>query len=452
MAEMNLVQTRVDAIRRLVRRKATQPLTRALTKSSAADIAEALAHLTRNECLFLAKHMPDTIAGETLLTCNEETMRVLIEGVAFERLTKWLDEMEPDDQADLIERLPDELQRRLLERMLPNDRQNVEELMAYAQDSAGGIMSPVAFRLNDATTCREAISALQEQGDVEMVFYLYVENDAGQLVGVTSLRQLLMNSPSTALAEIMTSDVIAVSAETDQEEVARIAQRYSFLAIPVVDDTRKLLGIVTVDDVLDVVREEAAEDMLKMAGVPEDSSNDTDGALTAARKRLTWLLVTLVGGVGLSEVIGLFEETLSREAVLAGFIPLVMGLGGNVGIQAATLTVRGLAVGGMAYDRASSVRLLFKEGQVGLVMGVALAVLLAGYCLIRYPNWELAAAVGLSIVLAVLTSAVLGTLIPMSLDKVGVDPAVATGPFVTTSIDWIAIVVYFVVCTRLFGF
>ncbi|MCB9744946.1 MAG: magnesium transporter [Alphaproteobacteria bacterium] len=450
MPERPLVHAKADAIRRLTRRRAGAALGRALSKSSAEDIAEAITHLTSTDTQFLVDKLSDDAAGEVLLTITDDDLDVVLNHVAVDRIAAWLDEMEHDDEADLIERLPDSLRAEVLDRIESSDREQVEELLAYPADSAGGIMAPVAFVLKDTGTCREAIAALQEAGDVEMVFYLYVESDSEQLVGVTSLRNLLLNSPNTPLSEIMETEVISVSPWTDQEEVARIASRYDFLAIPVVDDARKLLGIVTIDDVLDVVREEAAEDMLKMAGVGDSFDVHGTNTVRAARQRLTWLLVTLVGGVGLSEVIGSFEATLAQEAVLAGFIPVVMGIGGNVGIQAATITVRNLATGHVTEGRGAG-SLLLREGRVGLLMGLVLSGLLVAYCLVRYTEWQLGAAVGSSILLAVIGSAVLGTLIPLTLDRLRIDPAVATGPFVTTSIDVTAIVLYFSIATWIFG-
>ena len=451
MSEANVVHLRVDAIRRLTRRRATAPLTKTLATSSAEDVAEALTHLTRPDSVFLFQLIPERLAGLVLLTVNEDSLGLIVQSVSFERLLRWLDAMEHDDVVDLMERLPQELRERLLERMDTIDRAQVEELLAWPPDSAGGIMSPVAFRLNEATTCREAISALQEQGDVEMVFYLYVENDAGQLVGVTSLRNLLLNPPSKTLGEIMATEVVAVSPNTDQEDVARLATRYSFLAIPVLDDTRHLLGIVTIDDVIDVVHEEAAEDMLKMAGVGDEYDPQSARSLHMLRQRMPWLIVTLISGLLLSEFIGYFQGTLQREAILAGFIPVVMGMGGNVGIQAATITVRNLATG---YAGGSSPGLLiFREGRVGLGIGLSMAAMLSLYCFFRfYPQWHLGAAVGLSILIAVTVAALLGAIIPLSLARFGVDPAVATGPFVTSAIDFTGIVVYFFICTIAFGF
>jgi len=270
-------------------------------------------------------------------------------------------------------------------------------------------------------------------------------------VGVTSLRNLLINPPSTTLRDVMSADVIVVAPETDQEEVARIAARYDLLAVPVADENRRLLGIVTIDDVIDVIREEAVEDMMLMAGVGETYDLHGGSATSSARARLKWLTVTLVAGLVLSEVIGGFETTMSANVAIAGFIPVVMGMGGNVGIQAATITVRNLATGHVSLTE--GVRgLLLRECLVGMLLGLAFGAALTGWGLVRYwPDWTIGASVGLSILLALMTASVLGTGIPLLLERLRVDPAVATGPFVTTLIDLIAVVVYFLVCSQVFG-
>ena len=447
MAE-NLVHARVEAIRRLARRKATTPLEKALRKSSADDIAEAMTHLTRSETRFLMSRIGDDQAGEVLLTLTEADFQDLIEAAPIDRILVWVDELDPDDEADFIALLPGDLREKVLEALEPAEREQAEELMAWPADSAGGIMSPVAFRMRDDTTCRDAIDALQEQGDVEMVFYLYVENEQGHLVGVTSLRQLLINAPSTPLSEIMTPDVISVLPTEDQEEVARIAARYDLLAVPVCDDTNHFLGIVTIDDVLDVVHEEAAEDLLKMAGVGEEYDPTGASTLRASMQRLTWLVVTLVGGVALSEVIGGFRETLQQHVMLAFFVPVIMALGGGVGIQAATITVRNLATGHVRVG-AGSIQLIWREARVGILMGLVLGAALSGYGWFRYGEIAFVWVVGSSILSTVLVAATVGTIIPLVLEKIGVDPAVATGPFVTILIDAIAIVLYMTLATLL---
>ncbi len=450
MAE-NLVQARVDALRRLARRRVATPLHKAVGKCSAADVAEAATHLTRTETLFLVEQVSDDLAGDVLLELQEADLQVVTREIPLERLTRWVEAMEPDDKADLAARLPDALRERLLSRLNEEEREDVEELLAWPEDSAGGIMSPVAFRVHENTTCREAIDAFQEQADVEMVFYLYVENDQDQLVGVTSLRNLLINAPSMHLRDFMTSEVLAVTPETDQEEVARIAARYDLLAVPVTDESRKLLGIVTIDDVLDVIAEEAAEDMMVMAGVSEGADPYGESAIDAVRSRARWLMVTLFAGMVMAEVISLFEGSLTRNAVLAGFIPVVMGLSGNVGIQAATITVRNLATGHVSASEGVG-SLVWKEGRTGILLGLSFGLLLTVWGLFRYDGWQIGGAVGASIGLSLVVAAVLGAITPLALDRIDIDPAVATGPFVTTLVDLIAIAVYFTVCTTLFGF
>jgi magnesium transporter len=269
---------------------------------------------------------------------------------------------------------------------------------------------------------------------------VYVVDREQALVGVTSLRSLLTSSPRTALVTIMTRDVIRVSPAEDQEEVARYVARYDLLAIPVVDDRRRILGVVTVDDVVDVIREEAAEDMLRMAGVVEDERQAS--VFRQSSTRAGWLLATIGGGILAAEIIGFYENTLAEVAVLAGFIPVIMGMGGNVGIQSATLAVRGLATGSVQIGGA--VGFVWREARVGVVLGLLYALLLGAYGLVRYSGQPLigisvAASIGIAIALA----AVIGSCVPIGLSRLGVDPAIATGPFVTTLVDVVGIVVYF---------
>jgi len=366
----------------------------------------------------------------------------VVEGVSLDRASAWFAELEPDDQADVLARLPEEWREKVLSSLEAEEREEVEELMAWPPDSAGGIMSPVAFRLPESTTCREAIEALQEQGDVEMVFYLYVESETGQLVGVVSLRNLLINPPSAKLNEIMSTDVVSVNAETDQEEVARIASHYDLLAVPVVDETHNLVGIVTIDDVIDVIREEAAEDLMKMAGVAEGYDPLANSAFEDLGARVRWLLVTLAAGLVLVEIISGFQTTLEENLILAGFIPVIMGLSGNVGIQAATITIQALASGRLALGGGIRDRIL-REGRVGFLLGLFFGSILRGWCVIRGQSVALGLAIGVSIALALVTAVIVGTTTPIFLKKLNVDPAVAAGPFVTTAIDLVGIMVYF---------
>ncbi len=439
-----MAEARVEVIRRLARRGATAQLRRATAKSRPVDIAAAIGHLAPAEQRAVFSIVDDDDdAAEVLARLEAPELDNLVRGLQFERLVKLLDTMDVDDEADVIEKLPEDLKARVLQAIEKKDKELVEDLLAWPDDSAGGIMQPIAFRLNEKLTCRDAITTLhQQQDNLETIFYLYVENDADQLVGVTSLRALLTHPPSTVLQEIMTTDILTASPLDDQEEVARLVSRYDLLAIPVVDENRHMLGIVTIDDVLDVIKEEALEDMMLMAGVGDEPEPSTSSVFSVARQRLTWLLVTLVGGIGMAELIGVFEEALAQKAILAGFIPVMLGMGGNVGIQAATVAVRNIAMG---HDQSTSLpRMLFREARIGLLLGIAFSLTLGGYTLIRwFGEPEIAAAIAGAIVATVTTAATVGAIVPLTLNRLGVDPAIATGPFVTTGIDLLAILIYF---------
>ncbi len=445
MAENLLVQ-RVDAIRRLARRGHAAPLAKVIAKSRAEDLAAVLGHLTAPEQrLVFANVKDDGMAAAVLTSLQGDDLLHIAGDMPPERFVALFEHLAADDQTDLLGRLPEELRESILQRMQGEAREEVEELLGYASDTAGGIMSPLAFRLQDNLTCRDAIAAVQEAADHELIYYAYVENDDGQLVGVTSLRNLLTHPPSTKLADIMSTDVLSVRAETDQEEVARVAAKYDLLAVPVVDEARRLLGIVTVDDVIDVIKDEAAEDMLLMAGVRE-TEDEPGGRVRNALRRLPWLTITLLGGLLISELISAFDGMIKAEIVLAGFIPIVMGMEGNVGIQAATVTVRGIATGRIDTGVARAVG---AEVFNGLFLGVVFAVAIGGYCLLRFGEADVAASVAVAVITGMTSASLVGTLVPLSLRRFGVDPAIATGPFVTTAMDGVGLTIYLSVAALL---
>lgn len=446
-----MADPRIDVIRRLARRNAWSALSRTLDKSRSEDIAVAMRHLAPalQRQVFTTVE-DDEKASEILPMLEESDITVLIDGMPFERLLHLLQLLPVDDEAFVISLLPDSLREEVLGALKGEEKEQVEDILSWPEESAGGLMHPAAFRLNEQQTCRDAIAALQDADDLEMVFYLYVENDQGQLVGVTSLRMLLTNAPSTSLKDLMIADVITVAPETDQEEVARIVSRYDLLAVPVVDPDRRLLGIVTVDDIVDVIKEEAAEDMMLMAGVGDDLEPHSRSVLHSYQQRLAWLTVTLIGGIGMAELIGMFETVLEKEAVLAGFIPVMLGTGGNVGTQAATIAVRNIATGHASSQGTAS--MLFREARVGALLGLSFAAILGGYAVARwYDQPMLGGAIAIALVVIVTCAALLGMLVPLTLNRLGIDPAIATGPFVTTSIDLIAILIYFSVCGALLG-
>ena len=344
-----------------------------------------------------------------------------------------------------MDAIPDEKAKAIIDLLHADEKEEIEEMLAYPEDSAGSMMSRNVFTLNEDLTAGEAIKDLQNQESAEMVFYLYVTNDQNQLVGVISLRDLTTTRSSTKLKEMMIRNVQHVRPETDQEEVAKVVSRYNLLAVPVVDNNDEILGIVTVDDVVDVIREEATEDFLQMAGAGKDREILLKSSWGNAKSRLPWLFATWVGGLITMSIIGVFETTLESLITLAAFIPIIAGMGGNIGTQSSTIVIRGLATGRI--DLGSDLKLILKELSVGLILGGLYGVLLGtlAYFFIKDVPVIFGLVVGLSICASMLMAASIGTTVPLLLRRLNVDPAIAAGPFVTTTTDIVGIGIYFLI-------
>ena len=373
----------------------------------------------------------------------------LVEGMDLKNTVDVFEQMPTDDVADLIAHLSEESAGAILGRMETEGSEEVENLLGYGDDTAGGIMVPDFISLGEDTTAKDAIESLQrEHSDVEMPFYLYVVDDYGHLVGVSSLRQLVVVPPETRLREFMATDVFSVHTETDREEVAKIVARYNILAVPVLDNNNRLVGIVTVDDVIDIFRLEATEDILKMAGAGEEFV-ETQSVLRSTRIRLPWLFASCIGGIFAFLIINRFEVSLSKLTYLAAFIPVIMGMGGNIGTQSSTIVVRGLATGRLHVQDIWSV--VLKELTIGLILGLVYGFLIGVFAQVSYSKVMLALSVGLALVCSMVTAALVGSLVPMVFARVNIDPAVATGPFVTSAIDIISVFFYFQIATTLLG-
>ena len=440
----------VDSIKRLLRRNAMHNLKKIVEKTHAADLSRVFDLLTLPDQHRLFQMIPDTEQKGVLFSeMEEDTFLDLVEGLELDEIVSILESMPNDDVADIIGRLPDEKSDEILHLMQNEDSEEVEGLLRYEDDTAGGIMVPDFIALGEDSTAREAIESLQtEHQDVEMPFYLYVVNEYENLVGVISLRQLVVVPPKTPLKAFMTTDVFSVKTDMDQEEVARIVARYDILAVPVVDETNKLVGIVTVDDVIDIFRREATEDILKMAGVGEEFV-ETKSVLKSTRIRFPWLFASCVGGIVAFFVIGSFEESLKQFAYLAAFIPVIMGMGGNIGTQSSTIVVRGLATGRINIRELWSV--VFKELTIGIILGLTYGLVIGAVAQLAFGKMALAISVCGAVLSSMSVAALVGSLVPMAFARINIDPAVATGPFVTTSIDVISVFFYFMIATALLG-
>ena len=440
----------IDSMRRLLRRGAYSHLNKIVNKTHAADLSVVFRSLSGSQQQTLFKMIKDTEQKGMLLSeLDEDTAVEIIEYLNIEDILEIFESMPNDDVADLLGRLPEEMSQVILEKMKKDESEEVEDLLRYEDDTAGGIMVPDFIALSEDITAKDAIESLQKEHlEVEMPFYLYVIDEYGKLVGVSSLRQLVVVPPETPLKEFMTTDVFSVQTDMDQEEVAKIVARYDILAVPVVDGSHKLVGIVTVDDVIDIFRREATEDILKMAGAGEGFV-ETKSVLKSTRIRLPWLFASCVGGILAFFIIGKFESSLYKIAYLAAFIPVIMGMGGNIGTQSSTIVVRGLATGRINIRDFWTV--VVKELAIGVILGLIYGLLIGSVAQFRYSIEALAISVALAVICSMSLAALIGSLVPMSFAKINIDPAVATGPFVTTAIDIIAVYFYFLIATTLLG-
>jgi magnesium transporter len=340
--------------------------------------------------------------------------------------------MPPDEAADVVETLPEEQAERILHEMPPAEAEEIQELLQYGESTAGGIMTPEFIAVHEDMTVSQALDHVRKSVTREGIFYVYVIDDHDHLVGLVPLRRLITADPSTTVHAIRRTDVVSVTADTDQEEVARLVTKHHLLAVPVVDRNHRLLGTVTIDDVIDVIHEEATEDIHRLGGVSADETI-FDPAGKVVRRRLFWLLVNLPTAVLAATVVGLFEPSIQALAALAVFMPIVAGMGGNAGIQTFTVIVRAIALGDLTLVNTRKV--LLREAVIGLANGVG-AGLVAG--LIAY-FWKgdplLGLILGVAMVTNMLVAALAGTLVPVALKVLRVDPAVATGVVVTTFTD-----------------
>jgi len=450
---MNTDRARIllDSIKRLLRRDATVHLRNIVNKTHGADLSVVFRSLSLFQQLKLYAMIEDIEHKGILLSeLDEDDFLALIEGVELEKLVEVLDHMPTDDVADLIARMPKQKSDAILEMMEKEGSEEVEGLLHYGDDTAGGIMVPDFIALREETTAGEAIKSLQkEHMDVEMPFYLYAVDEYGNLVGVSSLRQLVVVPPETPLKDFMTTDVFSVQTSMDQEEVAKIVARYDILAVPVVEETNQLVGIVTVDDVIDIFREEATEDILKMAGVSGEEFVETQSIARSTRIRLPWLFASCVGGIIAFFIISHFEGSLKKLAYLAAFIPVILGMGGNIGTQSSTIVVRGLATGRLNIRDTWSV--VFKELAIGFILGSIYGLLIGMVAQIQYSLLMVAVSVGIAVISSMSIAALVGSIVPMGFARINIDPAVATGPFVTTAIDIVSVYLYFKIATTLLG-
>ncbi len=423
------------SVRKLLRRSAYRHVTNLLSKLRPGDISSIMLELNEREqasVFSILVQRDRQLAAETLKILGVEPGLDLLKQISREEIGKVLQKLETDSATVFISALPEELAQEILEQMGVEESTEVQHLLLYDEETAGRIMTPHVFSLCEDLSVSEAIHTIQTAQELEVVFYLYVVDERNHLVGVASLRELLSVAPSTPLKKIMTTDVISVTTGTDQEEVAREVALYDLLAIPVVDDENKLVGTITVDDIIDVIEEEATEDIFHLAGI-EASDHIHTPPLTSVRKRLPWLVVNLASALLAATVVAFYEPTIARFSFLAVFLPVVAGMGGNSGTQSLTVIVRGLALGEVNW--ASGKSILLKELLVGISNGIVTGILAGLVAYLWKGSYMLGLILGGAMTINVALAGVVGTLIPLILKKLKIDPAIASGIFVTTFTD-----------------
>ena len=435
-----------DTFRRLLRRRATTNIVKLIDKTHPADLALLFRYFNDIEQDEIFSDLKESETTAEFLSELDESIAIrLLENESPERIAQILEKASSNEQAYLMGLVDEKYANSVIDLLKAEKQEELEEMMAYPEDSAGILMYTDVFTLHEDTKAKDAIYALQDQERAEMVFYLYTLDNDGRLTGVISLRDLVTTPGDTMLKDIMTKQIHVVRPETDQEEVARIVSQYNFLAVPVVDSEERLLGIVTVDDVVDVIREEATEDFLQLVGAGKDREILLKSSWENARMRVPWLFASWVGGILAALIIGIFDDVLKSTIALAAFIPVIMGMGGIIGTQSSTMIVRGLATGRVSLE--NSVKILFKEIRVGLILGILYGLLLGVVAIFQFIDVSpmIGIVVGLSICISMIIAATIGSLVPLILNRFEIDPAIATGPFVTTAIDILGVAFYFIV-------
>ena len=441
-----------ESARKFAQAGSPQRLTKLLRNFHSADAATVLSALSLQERLVAWRALAESdrrFAGEVLTEMPQDTTEAMLAELDMGEVATVLRSLPMDDAGYLHSLLPDDIlaDRDDADRTIPPE---LAGHLLYEEKTAGRIMATNVFAVRGDLTVGEAIRAVQERADqFEMVFYLYLTDERRRLVGVVSLRQLLLHGPSTPLAKIMLDDVISVRSDTDQEEVAQTIARYNLLAVPVVDGENRLVGIITVDDAIDVLREEATEDILALAGVSADERLTSPPGY-AIRRRLPWIYINLLTATVSVTVIHFFQDTIEGLPTLAALFPIVAGLGGNAGTQALTVVVRGIALGELS--DAMTARVLFKEAAVGLANGAAAGTAIGTVIGLWSGNPWLGLVLAVAMIANMFVAAIAGTLVPIAIRRLGFDPATGSSIFVTACTDMTGFAVFLGLATALFAY
>ncbi len=449
MTPFKLTDELLVEIQQLIADKHNADLRAMMKEFHYADIAEIADELEIEEATYLIKLLDSEKTSDILAEMDEDVRESVLNNLSVKEIAGELEELDTDDAADIVGELPDEIVQKVISEIEDKEHaKDIVDLLRYDEDTAGGLMAKELVQVNENWNVLTCVKEMRAQAEnVTRVHSIYVVDDEGILKGRLSLKDLLTTSTKTHVKDVYIAKVDSVPVTEKGEEVAKIMSKYDLEAIPVVDEIGRLVGRITIDDIVDVIREEADKDYQLAAGISQDVEAD-DSIWELTRARLPWLILGLFGGLGAAAIMGGFEEMIAKHAILFYFTPLIAAMAGNVGVQSSAIIVQGLAnddLKGSIRDR------LWKEMLLALLNGLILAILLLFFTWIWKGDFSTAMAISISLVVVIVVAGIIGTFIPLFLDRRGIDPAIATGPFITTSNDIFGILIYFWIAKIILG-
>ncbi|MBQ5598185.1 MAG: magnesium transporter [Clostridia bacterium] len=439
----------VTIITELLEQKKYASLRDILTEMHPADVATMFDELEKRQISLLFRLLPKELAAETFVELDPDNQEALIKAFSDNELKEVLDEMYLDDAVDLVEEMPANVVRRILQNTDEETRKMINEVLKYPRDSAGSMMTIEYVQLKESMTVSDSFQTIRRTGiDKETIYSCYVTDQNRHLKGIVTAKGLLLSDSEMLIGDIMDEDVISVFTTDDKEEVVQKFQLYNLIAMPVVDKENRLVGIITVDDAIDVIEQEATEDIETMAAItPTDKPYLKTGVFETWWKRIPWLLLLMVSATFTSVIINSYDAALATLG-LAAFMPMIMGTGGNAGSQSSVTIIRGLSIGEI--EMGDIIRIIWKELRVSLLCGITMAIATFGkIMLIEQPGFMTAVVVSLTLVATIVTAKLVGCVLPVLAKRVGFDPAVMASPFITTIVDALSLVIYFRIATMI---
>ena len=440
----------IDTLTELLESRQYTLLRQTLADMNIVDIAYVMDEMENEDSLKMFRILPKDMAADVFANLELDDQQYIIQKLSDREASNIIDNLMADDATDLMEEMPANVVKRILANTTPETRADINHLLRYPEDSAGSIMTVEYVRLTEDMTVNEAIEHIRKRGlDSETINICYVTDPKRILVGTVALRYLLILDPEARIGDIMNDNVISINTMMDQEETARIFQKYGFTAMPVVDNENRMVGIITIDDVVDILEEEATEDIEKMAAIlPTDKPYFKVGILETYKTRMPWLLLLMISATFTGAIITKFEDALSAYVVLTAYIPMLMDTGGNAGGQASVSIIRGLSLGEIEFK--DFFKAVWKEVRVAFLCGVTLsAANFIKLLTIDRISVSIAAVVCITLVIVVTCAKLIGCMLPMLADRIGFDPAVMASPMITTIVDAISLLVYFTLATNL---